>query len=306
MKPDFMSMIGAMSPVADQQCYCVFGETDPLTDVLLCRPSFLRPVPCCSVTRESLRDGFETCGSTATSQHRGLQAALERNGVRCHLITPDETMPDMCFMRDALVTTPWGVVGLRPAMQHRIGEVDALFTALDGLGIEPIARVSAGSAEGGDIAIVRDGLVIIGSSGERTDARGVDQIARLFAEHGWSILVYPFDPHFLHLDTQFAMVDEHLALACTDVLSDAFLAQLEAHGIETIPVTYKESRALGCNLLSLGHRRLLTDAANERVNVALRARGYEVEAMPIDQFTHCGGGIHCLTMPLNRTRGAAG
>ncbi|MGF7147281.1 N-dimethylarginine dimethylaminohydrolase [Sphingomonas zeicaulis] len=303
MKQDFMSMIGSSQATTTRQRNCsVYSETDPLTDVLLCRPAFLRPIPCCSVTREALRDGFSTSGSIAAGQHRALQAALDRHGIRCHLITPDETMPDMCFMRDALVTTPWGVLGLRPAMQHRIGEVEEALSALAGIGVSPVARVTAGTAEGGDIAIIRNGLVVIGCSGERTDQRGADQVARLFAEHGWSVIIYPFDPHFLHLDTQFAMVDDDLALACTDVLSDDFLGQLQAHGITTIPVTYKEARTLGCNVLSLGYRRLLTASSNERVNIELRARGYKVEALQIEQFTRCGGGVHCLTMPLHRVR----
>lgn len=303
MKQDFMSIIASNAAAVSWRRKCgVYGETDPLTDVLLCRPAFLRPVPCCSVTREALRDGFATSGSIAAEQHRALQQSLERHGIHCHLINPDETMPDMCFMRDALVTTPWGVFGLRPAMQHRIGEVDEVMAALAGIGVSPVARVIEGTAEGGDIAVIRDGLVIIGCSGERTDQRGADQVARLFAKNGWSVIVYPFDPHFLHLDTQFVMVDDHLALACTDVLSDHFLRQLQTHSIETIPVTYKEARALGCNVLSLGYKRLLTASSNERVNIELRARGYRVEALQLDQFTRCGGGVHCLTMPLHRVR----
>ena len=36
----------------------VNGETDRLRRVLLCAPDHLEPVPCCSVTRESIRAGF--------------------------------------------------------------------------------------------------------------------------------------------------------------------------------------------------------------------------------------------------------
>jgi len=30
----------------------IYSETDPLTELLLCRPTYLEAVPCCSVTRE--------------------------------------------------------------------------------------------------------------------------------------------------------------------------------------------------------------------------------------------------------------
>lgn len=279
----------------------VRSETDRLTDVLLCRPSFLEPVPCCSVTRESLRDGFATSVPAALAQHRALQAALERQGVRCHFVAPDPDMPDMCFTRDALLTTPWGLLALKPAAAHRQAEAEVALKGLRAIGAPLAARVRRGSAEGGDIAIVRDGLVIIGCSGDRTNAEGADSVAELFRGQGWDVLIYRFDPHFLHLDTQFAMVGDGLALACADVLSDDFLASLKRQGIEIIPASYKEARALDCNVLALGDRRVLTAASNRRVNALLQARGYRVEAIEIDQFTRCGGGVHCLTMPLART-----
>lgn len=278
----------------------VRSETDRLTDVLLCRPSFLEPVPCCSVTRESLRDGFATSVPAALAQHKALQAALERHGVQCHFVAPDPAMPDMCFTRDALLTTPWGLLALKPAAAHRQAEAEIALKALRAIGAPLAARVRSGSAEGGDIAIVRDGLVIIGCSGERTDEQGADSVAEIFRGQGWDVIIYRFDPHFLHLDTQFAMVGDGLALACTDVLSDDFLTLLDRHAIETIPVSYKEARTLGCNILALGDRRVLTAASNRRVNALLKARNYTVQALEIDQFTRCGGGVHCLTMPLAR------
>jgi len=278
----------------------VRSETDRLTDVLLCRPSFLEPVPCCSVTRESLRDGFATSVPAALAQHRALQTALERHDVQCHFVAPDPDMPDMCFTRDALLTTPWGLLALKPAAAHRQAEAEIALRAFRAIGAPLAARVRRGSAEGGDIAIVRDGLVIVGCSGERTDEQGADSVAEIFRGQGWDVLIYRFDPHFLHLDTQFAMVGDNLALACTDVLSDEFLALLKRYGIETISVSYKEARALGCNVLSLGDHRVLAADSKSRVSALLQARGYTVETLEIDQFTRCGGGVHCLTMPLAR------
>jgi len=96
------------------------------------------------------------------------------------------------------------------------------------------------------------------------------------------------------------MVDERRALACTDVLDDGFLLQMEAQGIELLPVSYKEARKLGCNVLSLGKGRVLASAENKRVNGMLRTLGYKVIEADIGQFTRCGGGVHCLTMPLAR------
>ena len=82
----------------------------------LSRPDFLEPVPCCSVTRESIRDGFATDRTRAAYQHRALQRVLETHGVTCHLVPAVEGAPDLAFTRDVAVTTPWGLVALNPAL----------------------------------------------------------------------------------------------------------------------------------------------------------------------------------------------
>jgi N-dimethylarginine dimethylaminohydrolase len=278
----------------------VTGETDTLVDVLLAVPSHLEPVPCCAATRASLRGGFAVSQMDAMRQHRALQKALERWNVQCRLLPADPGLADLCFTRDAAVTPPWGLLGLNPAMPHRAREVDHLLRFARRSGIPIFDTIRHGTVEGGDICIARPGLVFIGCSGERTNDAGASSVAAMFEAAGWEAVIYRFDPHFLHLDTQFCMVRPDLALACTDVLSDAFLATLDRLDIETIAVSYKEAMQLGCNILSVGQDRILSSAHNGRVNALLTDRGLDVQSVDISQFTRCGGGIHCLTMPLLR------
>jgi N-dimethylarginine dimethylaminohydrolase len=47
----------------------------------------------------------------------------------------------------------------------------------------------------------------------------------------------------------------------------------------------------------------VSTASNARVNGELERLGYCVIALDADQFIRCGGGIHCLTMPLSRLPG---
>ena len=278
----------------------VNGETDILTDVMLASPLYLEAIPCCAATRASLRDGFAISKADAVHQHLRLQELLERHGVRCHIMPPRPDLPDLCFTRDAAVMTPWGLLGLNPSTAHRADEVDHVLQFARSSDIPVTGTVRRGTAEGGDICIARPGLVFVGCSGERTNEEGAGSVAELFRAAGWEAIIYRFDPHFLHLDTQFCMVREDLALACTDVLSDEFLATLDRLGIATIPVTYKEAARLGCNILALGRDRIVSSSDNERVNALLTARGLAVDTVDVSQFTHCGGGIHCLTMPLAR------
>lgn len=280
--------------------FTVTGETDQLTDVLLCAPQHLTAVPCCSVTKESLRSGFQSLPETALMQHDILRRTLEACGVRCRMLDVRSDLPDLCFTRDSMVTTPWGVVGLNPAMVHRSAEARYVSDALASIGGQPVARIDKGFIEGGDVAIIRPGLLIIGVSGERTNDAGANAFSEPFEAAGWEVLHYPFDPHFLHLDTVFCMLGKRQALACAEVLDDSFLEALAARDIEVLPVTYKEARKLGCNVLSLNGRTILAGSGTPRVSAMMRHAGFEVLELDIDQFTACGGGLHCVTMPLRR------
>jgi len=280
------------------------SEHGRLTDVLLCAPTHLKPVPCCAVTTANLRRGFDYSVGEAIRQHHALEAVLRASGVRCHLVGGSPELPDLAFARDATLMTPWGLVELNLATEHRRPEGRHVARFAEALGVPLIDRIEQGTVEGGDVCLVRPGTVIIGCSGERTTPEGARALAALFERHGWRAYVHAFDPHFLHLDTQFAMLDADRALAAVDVLDDDFLAFVDGLGIELVPVTYKEVQQLGANVLSLGGGRIVSAASNWRVNRVLLGLGYDVAAVDLSQFTACGGGVHCLTLPLARDAAA--
>jgi N-dimethylarginine dimethylaminohydrolase len=84
------------------------------------------------------------------------------------------------------------------------------------------------------------------------------------------------------------------------VLDEAFLAWLAGHGIRTIPVPYRATMHLGCNILSLGGGRVISARESRDLNAALRAEGITVLDPALGLFTAGGGGPHCLTCPLSR------
>jgi N-dimethylarginine dimethylaminohydrolase len=157
-----------------------------------------------------------------------------------------------------------------------------------------------GTIEGGDIHIIRPGLLLVGHSGVRTDRAGAEQFAGWFTEQGWSVRLQPFAEHFLHLDVLFCMATDRLAVACTEVLGTDFAAWAAANGIDLIAASYAEVMAMSCNLLALGNDRVISPAHSVRINAELRRRGVTVIDPPLDLFAAGGGSVHCLTMPLNR------
>lgn len=278
------------------------SETGRLREVLLGAPHHLSMVPCNAVTCRSLDDGLSLDPLAVARQHRDLRDALERAGARCYVAPPDARLADLAFTRDALLMTPWGFVELRPAAEHRRPEPSHAAGTAKALGVPCWGRIEAGHVEGGDICLAREGLALIGLSGDRTDRTGAEAVAALFEAKGCKTILAPFDPAFLHLDTIFTMVSPNCAVACPDALSDHFLAQVRAEGIRIIPATLDEVARLGVNLLALGDGRVMAPADNDRLNTALAKNGFDVIAVDIGQFARCGGGIHCLTMPLARDR----
>jgi N-dimethylarginine dimethylaminohydrolase len=278
----------------------VDSETGRLTDVLLSPPTHLAMVPCNAVTRDSLARGLSSCAASAGVQHRTLVARLQAARVRCHLVPPKPGLSDLAFTRDSLFMTPWGVVELSPSEPHRRGEPAHLAAALRHLGIETLGAVGEGRVEGGDVCLLRPGLVMIGISGERTNEAGARALGRIFEQRGWRALYTRIDPRYLHLDTQFSLISRHRAVACLDTLESGFAETMAGLGIELLPVTPGEVDRLEANLLSLGGCRIVAPAGDTRINRLLRRLGHDLVEVEIDQFVRCGGGVHCLTMPLAR------
>jgi len=279
-------------------CY-VTGETDRLTDVILCPPYHLQAVPCCTVTRESLRAGFAISMDEALAQHAALVDLLSKHGVRTHMLDPSPDLADMCFTRDIGVATPFGLVALRPAMPHRRGETEALLQACARWSL-PVSKIQQGTIEGGDVCVAREGLLLVGMSGERTCATGIDAFSAPFRAAGWEVLVCPFHTDHLHLDTIFCMLDRKEAIACVELLDPEFVRKVIDRGIKILPVPARSAATLGCNILSLGERRIIASAGDAVVLDSLKSAGYAVETVDVSQFASCGGGIHCLTQPIRR------
>lgn len=278
------------------------SETGALREVLLCRPDNYLWLPTNSVATKTLADGrTQPKADALNQQYDGMVAALEDAGVTCHYL--DDLEPHLSYQaytRDSSQMTPWGPVITQLYRPQRRGEYASVIKFYNRTCDGPWRYSTAGTIEGGDIHIIRPGLLLIGHSGERTDEAGARQFASWFEEQGWEVRLQPFPEHFLHLDVLFSMVTDSLALACVDVLDDNFLDWLRERQIRLIPVSYKDVMQLSCNVLSLGNERVLSAAHSENVNAALRAEGLEVIETPLDLFTAGGGGVHCLTMPLRR------
>ncbi|WP_338503532.1 arginine deiminase family protein [Sphingomonas kaistensis] len=280
------------------------SEYGLLRDVLLASPRNLSIVPCNRVSEDALAEGRSSCSISAAKQHRALLDTLIAAGVRVRMVQPVAGLPDLAFTRDTSLMTPWGLVGLRPGAEHRRGEVDVVLETARANDVPILGRVRQGTVEGGDVCLLRPGHLVVGVSEKRTTTEGARALGSFFEERGWQVTLTPIDPDLLHLDTHFCVIDRDVALACVEKLDPAFVAMICELGITIVPVHEEEIASLGCNVLSLGRRRIISTGSAPRVDAAVRALGFEVLTVPLGEFTQCGGGVHCLTMPLRRQASA--
>ena len=164
--------------------WTVDSETGVLTDVLLCPPDHYRWLETNAVAVSTLASSAQFNRAEMLRQWDGLLEAITAAGVRPHFLTPSPAHPYQVYTRDSSQTTPWGPVLTQLALPQRRGEYAAVLDfhlAADGF----YRFGSEGVFEGGDIHIVRPGLMIIGHSGVRTNRQGAEQFAGWFAAQGW-------------------------------------------------------------------------------------------------------------------------
>lgn len=282
--------------------WLINSETAELKDVLLCPPVNYQWIPTNDIARRTLAEGKQPDAQGIQRQFRELVDSLEGAGVVCHYLDPEPQLPYQVYTRDSSQVTPWGVVATQMFRPERRGELASVvsFYEKNGQGIWRFA--SSRAVEGGDIHIIRPGLLAIGASGERTTIQGAEQFASWFEGEGWDTRVIQFSEHFLHLDVIFSMVADNLALAVEDVIDDDDLDWFRGNGIRLLPVSYREAMIeMGCNVLALGNGRVVSPRHSKRINEMLRAEGLTIIDPELDLFSRGGGSVHCMTMPLRRS-----
>jgi N-dimethylarginine dimethylaminohydrolase len=278
----------------------VDSEYGTLHDVLLCRPEYFRWLPTSSISKATLRSGAKFDRQRAMAQHDEMVQAYEEAGVTCHFLAPEEALPYQVYARDSSFMTPWGAVVTQMAQWWRRGEYAPVIRFYQETGIPIFNMITASSFEGGDFDVIEPECVLIGYCGERTQEPAAKQVAGWFEEKGWEVRLAPIAEHYVHIDLMVCMLAEKLAAVCLDTTEDWIVDWLKAKKIEIIPVSYRDTMELGCNVVALGDAKVLSTAASKELNSQLRDRGFTVYDPEVDMFTRGGGGVHCMCQPLRR------
>ena len=144
--------------------WSIDSETGVLTDVLLCRPDHYQWIETNAIAVQTLASGRPIDAQRLQAEFRELEDALDQAGVRRHYLEPEPHLPYQVYTRNSSQTTPWGPALTQLALAPRRGEIASVLrfhAGRDGFW----RYCSHGAIEGGDIHIIRPGLLLVGWSG---------------------------------------------------------------------------------------------------------------------------------------------
>lgn len=276
------------------------SEYGTLRDVLLCRPDHFRWLPTSSISKATLASGLTFDHDLAMRQHAEMVDAYRDAGVNVHFLEPDPALPYQVYARDSSFMTPRGAVVTQMHQWWRRGEYAPVIRFYQEAGIPIWRMITASAFEGGDFDVIEPGCVLIGYCGERTQEPAARQVAEWVSAEGWEVRLQPIAEHYVHIDLMVCMLAPKLAAVCPDTTDDTVVEWLRGKGIELVPVSYRDTMKLGCNVVALGNDRVISTSESTDLNARLRALGFTVYDPDVTMFTLGGGGVHCMCQSLRR------
>jgi len=279
----------------------VTNQYGKLRKVLLCEPRYYRLMPCNETAKSYLDRGQALDINLVYQEHQDLSKALAQAGAQVIWIDPEEHMPYQVFTRDLGVVTAAGALLGRFTYAFRQAEVEAAIPVVEQM--VPIWRripeQDGLRFEGGDFMYLDDRRAVVGV-GARTTPGGARLVERHMAELGVEVMAVPINHDYCHIDMVLNIVAERVCVACLELLPEKLVSRLKNERWQIVETTPEDVLRLLGNLLALDCGLVISPSHNTRINGALRALGINVIEIKMEETMKGGGGLHCLTMPLER------
>lgn len=230
----------------------------------------------------------------ARRQWEALHHTYRELGVEVVLADPVPGLPDMVFTANAGLTRGDRVVLSRfrhPERQREESRWRALF---EGWGA-PVCDTGEVAFEGaGDALFVGDTLVC--GYGFRTDPEAIPMVAAQLGVD--TVALELVDPRFYHLDTCLCPLDADTILLAPSAFSAKSRERVHRLARRVVEVSDAAAAGFACNAMAIGDV-VVSSTAVEELREPLRAAGYRVLGLPMSEFIKAGGGVRCLSLPVD-------
>lgn len=296
-------------PAAVKANFNGHSMSDVLERVLVCSPrSAGWELPAYAARWREL--GFRRAPDfeVAQSQHDAMRDQLTTAGAEViELDSSSELSIDAVYAHDASLPTDYGLILMRMGKANRIAEGAHHGKFLRNCAIPVVAEIAApGTTEAGDMVWLDSRTLLIGR-GYRTNSAGISQIREILAPKRIEVLSAPL-PHgagpseCLHLMSLLSLLDRKTMLVDLPGLAVETVELLRSRGFAFVGIDESERETLACNVLALGHGRLLALEENRKTNARLRQAGFDVRTFSGSELCiNGGGGPTCLTRPILRS-----
>ena len=279
------------------------SEYRPLREVLLYRPPE-RPL---AISRpEAVQHLAPLDWGGLGRELATLARALRKEGVGVRWLEADwfrAPRPNLMFVRDHFMLTPWGAILGRMASPVRAGEEKWAQLALASAEIPILEMIrGAGTFEGADGLWLSPRTVLVGV-GNRTNAAGFAQVSRLLTSFGVETIAIPLPRQVQHLLGLLQFVGPRRALLRDGLAPPALVTLLRRRrfAIVSVPESEEVTRGLGMSLLCVAPGRVILADGCPGIAGQLARAGLEIAArIAIPQLARAAGGIGCATAPLSR------
>lgn len=269
------------------------SEYDRLTRVIVAKPTYMAITEVINETQKHfLSDNIDT--EVAMYQHQMFVDVLKNEGIQVEHLPVKAHLNEQVFTRDIGFTLGETLFIANMASEIRKEETNLLIDALE-KSETPFQLLDGSSIEGGDILI--DGKTIYVGVSERTTQAAIDLLKQQLPDY--EVCPLPLVGDILHLDCTFNIVSQTDALIYRDGLTGEAVELLEKR-YNLIDVSADEQFTLGTNVLSIGHKKVISLPSNKVVNKQLTDRGYHVIEVAFNEIIKSGGSFRCCTLPVVR------
>ena len=218
--------------------------------------------------------------------HDSYIATLRDTGAKVIELPALPAYPDSVFVEDTALCLPQGAVLMRPGAPTRAGEVAEMAPALRKIYSDVREIKGPGTIEGGDI-LVTAREILVGLS-ERTDQAGVDELAALVADWGYTVRTITIPDDVLHFKTDCSLLDVDTILSTQRLAASGCFADYNV--IYTAPNEEAAANAIRFNQF------VVMAAGFPETAERLRTSGYEVREIDNVDCAKLDGGMSCLSL----------
>ena len=290
----------------------LFGGQDmvsPIKKILVKHPqeAFINQS---TIKNESLRLNYAGVPDyeTACSDYENFLQLISTFEIEIHYLpTHKDTTLDSIYTHDPCVVSDKGIILCNMGKKDRTNEPHAVKKYFESINVPILGHIeNPGKLEGGDIVWIDKKTIAIGE-GYRSNNHGIKQLKTILGNLIENIITVPL-PHWngkndcLHLMSNLSPLDHNLFLIYPRLLPVSFIQFLIDRKIELIEVPDSEYDSMGCNVLAIGHKKVIMVDGNSITKNLIEEKGIEVFTYDGTEISLKGaGGPTCLTRPFLRT-----